>query len=226
MATCHDCVHVICDLGLWMRTLSSGWPVGPFCANHPDTPGQMRETPSNTPCRNFRPKRNPPQRDEPPAPADDDVRHIALTKGKFAIVDAADFDYLSGFRWHAKESRGRFYAATVIDGKSVAMHQLLMAPPPGMVVDHIDGNGLNNRRDNLRICTPQQNRRNTRPRRKSSAFLGVSRCGDKFKARIKHDRHELYLGLFTDEIEAAKARDRKAKKLFGPFAWLNFPEGQ
>jgi len=104
------------------------------------------------------------------------------------------------------------------------MHQLLMAPPPGMVVDHIDGNGLNNRRANLRICTPQQNRRNTRPRHKTSAFLGVSRRGDKYAARIKHHGREFHLGLFKDEIEAAKARDRKAKELFGQFAWLNFPE--
>ena len=224
MRTCYDCVHAVWDLGLWARTLSSGWPVGPFCANHPDTPGQMRQVPCSGPCRNFRPKPKPPQRDEPPAPAGDDVRHIALTKGKFAIVDAADYEYLSRFRWHAKEARGRFYAATVINGKSITMHQLLMAPPRGMVVDHIDGNGLNNRRQNLRLCTPRQNRRNTRPRRKTSAFLGVSRRGQKYLARIKHDGRELYLGLFDTETEAARARDRKAEELFGEFAWLNFPD--
>jgi HNH endonuclease len=224
MPTCCDCAHVVWDIGQWLRTLSSGWPIGPSCANHPDTPGQMRETPAGAPCRNFRPKRKPPQRDEPPAPTSSDVRHIALTKGKFAIVDAADFAYLSQFRWHAKEARGRFYAATTVAGRIVTMHQLLMDPPRGKVVDHIDGNGLNNRRDNLRICTPQQNRRNTRPRRKSSAFLGVSRRGDKYAARIKHNDRELYLGTFDDEIAAARARDCQAKELFGPFAWLNFPD--
>jgi len=223
MPTCRDCVHVIWDPGLCMRTLSSGWPVGPSCANHPDTPGQIREIHDRGPCRNFRPKRRPPERKEPPAPPNDDVRYIALTKGKFAIVDAADFAYLSQFRWHAKETRGRFYAATVIKGKSVAMHQLLMSPPPGMVVDHIDGNGLNNRRANLRICTPKQNRRNTRPRRKTSRFLGVCRVGDKFKAQIKHNGRTYYLGLFTDQVEAAKARDAQAKQLQGPYAYLNFP---
>jgi hypothetical protein len=184
----------------------------------------MREVPTARPCRNFHPRRRPPQRDEPPAPTSADVRHIALTKGKFAIVDAADYDYLSRFRWHAKEARGRFYAATVIDGKSVTMHQLLMDPPPGKVIDHINGNGLDNRRQNMRICTPQQNRRNTRPRRKSSAFIGVSRRGDKYKARIKHNGREVHLGTFDDETQAARARDRAARKLHGPFAWLNFPD--
>ena len=104
------------------------------------------------------------------------------------------------------------------------MHQFIMRPPKGKVVDHIDGNGLNNRRANLRLCTPRQNRRNTRPRRKTSAFLGVSRRGSKYLARIKHDGRQLYLGLFDDEIEAARARDRKACELFGEFAWLNFPD--
>ena len=223
MLTCKDCVHVIWDIGLWMRTLSSGWPAGPMCANHPDSPGQICEVPTGLPCRNFRAKRKPVQRNEPPVPAGSDVRHIALTKGKFAIVDAADYDYLSQFRWHAKETRGRFYAATVINGKSVAMHRLLMNPPKGMIVDHIDGNGLDNRRANLRLCTPQQNRRNTRPTGKCP-YLGVSPAGRRWKAKIKHEGHSIFLGYFDDPIAAARARDAAARKYHGPYAWLNFPD--
>ncbi len=224
MPTCHDCIHAVCDSSVCIMSAPMGWASRLLCTNHPDAPGQLRPVPSGQVCRNFRPKRKPPRRTEPPTPADPSVRHIALTKGKFAIVDAADYASLSRFRWHATECRGRFYAATVIDGKSVAMHRLLMSPPPGKIVDHIDGNGLDNRRANLRLCTRRQNRRNTRPRRKTSAFLGVSRRGDKYLARIKHNGRAFYLGLFDTETQAAHARDTKAKELFGEFAWLNFPD--
>ncbi len=224
MPTCHDCIHSICDSTVCIMSFPLAWGSRLLCTNHPDAPGQLRSAPLRPVCRNFRPKRRRPHRVEPPAPADSSVRHIALTKGKFAIVDAADYAYLSRFRWHATECRGRFYAATVINGKSVSMHRMLMNPSEGKVVDHIDGNGLNNRRANLRLCTPTQNRRNTRPRRKTSAFLGVSRRGDKYLARIKHRGRSLYLGLFDTEVEAAQARDDKAKELFGEFAWLNFPD--
>ena len=104
------------------------------------------------------------------------------------------------------------------------MHRLLMAPPKGMLVDHIDGNGLNNRRANLRLCTRSQNRRNTRPQNASSAFLGVIRRGDKYLAKITHAGRTEHLGTFTDEEQAARTRDRRAKELFGEFAWLNFPD--
>ncbi len=224
MPTCHDCIHAICDSSVCILSMPMGWMSRLLCTNHPDSPGQLRAAPLSPPCRNFRRKPHPAERTEPPAPADPSVRHIALTKGRFAIVDATDYATLSQFRWHATECRGRCYAATVIDGKSVAMHRMLMSPPRGMVVDHIDGNGLNNRRSNLRLCTPTQNRRNTRPRRKTSAFLGVSRRGDKYLARIKYQGRCLYLGLFDTEVEAARARDEKARELFGEFAWLNFPD--
>jgi hypothetical protein len=100
------------------------------------------------------------------------------------------------------------------------MHRLIMQAPKGMVVDHINGNGLDNRRCNLRLCTPAQNRRNRHKHAGGrSRFLGVSPCGDKWNARVAGR----YLGLFDDEVEAAKARDRKARQLYGEHAWLNFP---
>jgi hypothetical protein len=89
-----------------------------------------------------------------------------------------------------------------------------------MVVDHINGNGLDNRRCNLRICTPAQNGLNSRPRVDGkSRFKGVFPHGDRWRAKVG-GRH---LGLFDDEVEAAKARDRLARKLHGKFARLNFP---
>ncbi len=224
MPTCNDCIHAVFDKTQWLFGLSSGFALGPVCSNHPESPGQWKCLVRSRPCRNFRPKHQEPLRLESPKPPNDRVRYIALTKGKFATVETADYKHLMRFRWHAKETRGRFYAATVIKGKSVAMHRMLLTPPPGMVVDHIDGNGLNNCRSNLRLCTPEQNRRNTRPRRKSSPYLGVSRSGDKFKVQIKHNGRTHYLGQFESETEAARARDEKAKQLHGPYAWLNFPE--
>ncbi|HSW00893.1 MAG TPA: hypothetical protein VLI39_12015 [Sedimentisphaerales bacterium] len=92
------------------------------------------------------------------------------------------------------------------------------------MVDHIDHNGLNNHRDNIRNCTPQQNQYNKGPRGKKSRFKGVYPHGDKWQAMIKHKGELFNLGLFEDDVEAAKARDRKAWELEGEFAYLNFPD--
>ncbi|MBN1362949.1 MAG: HNH endonuclease [Sedimentisphaerales bacterium] len=104
-----------------------------------------------------------------------------------------------------------------------------MKAPKGMVVDHIDGNGLNNRRSNLRLCTPQQNQWNrcvSRARLQQGLFKGVHHRTDSGKpcARITYRGKTLHLGVFDTAIEAAKAYDRKAIELHGEFAYLNFPE--
>jgi hypothetical protein len=96
-----------------------------------------------------------------------------------------------------------------------------------MFVDHIDHNGLNNRRSNLRLCTAQQNARNHRPQlRGSSKYKGVSwrQDGKVFRALIWHNGKSINLGRFKNEIDAAKAYDKAAKKYFGEFAYLNFPD--
>ena len=104
------------------------------------------------------------------------------------------------------------------------MHREIMHAPDGMVVDHKNRNGIDNRPDNLRVCTPAQNEYNKAPRGKRSRFKGVYPDGDKWYAVIKHKGETYYLGTFDDEIAAAKARDRKAYELEGEFAYLNFPE--
>jgi len=105
------------------------------------------------------------------------------------------------------------------------MHRMIMQPPEGMVVDHINGNGLDNRRCNLRICTQEQNARNNAPKGNgASRFKGVFPCGKKWGAKVTHRKKTHRLGVFADEVEAAKARDRLALKLHGEFARLNFPE--
>ena len=86
------------------------------------------------------------------------------------------------------------------------MHRFLMNPPKGMVVDHINGNGLDNRRCNLRICTQLQNSQNSRRRRPGkSRFRGVHPRGDKLQAAIQHNGEQMYLGLFDTQVEAARA---------------------
>ena len=105
------------------------------------------------------------------------------------------------------------------------MHSQIMNALEGMVVDHIDGNGTNNRRTNLRLCTRAQNLYNSRPRASRSQYKGVrfdKRTG-KWIAEITHRGRKHYLGAFDNEIEAAQAYDRKAGELFGPYARLNFP---
>jgi hypothetical protein len=94
----------------------------------------------------------------------------------------------------------------------------------GYVVDHIDGNGLNNRRCNLRICTRRQNAANVGPRGGASEFVGVYRQRDKWGAQIVWRGKKYTLGSYDTQVEAAKVRDRKAFELHGEFAYLNFPE--
>lgn len=215
---CHDCVFYVSNLLLWMRTLLSGFPVMGMCANHAETPGQWREAPGR-PCRNFRAK---PRRVAPPEPPNDKIRYIPLTRGLHAIVDADDYEWLSQYKWYAgsPKSAVKIYARRYSPGGIVLMHREIMKPPKGMVVDHINGNGLDNRRCNLRICTQAENTRNRRkPACGQSRFIGVSPCGHKWQATVKRQ----YLGLFDDEVEAAKVRDRKASELYGEHAWLNFP---
>jgi len=107
------------------------------------------------------------------------------------------------------------------------MHRAIMQPPKGMVVDHIDGNGLDQRRANLRVGTQRRNSHNRRPSRwTSSRFKGVYFCKAtrKWVATIGYEGKAIYLGSFDDEAEAARAYDRKARELFGAYAYLNFPE--
>ena len=223
--TCYDCVFCRWDGNLWMRTLVSGFPVSGMCANHPETPGQWQPVPSK-PCRNFRPRPRPTVRVEPPEPPNDEIRYITLTRGLYAIVDAKNYARLSRYKWHAQQSeRGSsFYACRTHQGRSIAMHREIMKPPRGMVVDHINGNGLDNREANMRNCTQLQNSQNNRRAEGKSKFKGVFPRGDKWQAAVQHNGEAIYLGLFDDEVEAAKARDRKAYELAGEFAYLNFPD--
>jgi len=160
-----------------------------------------------------------------PQPADD-VREVPLTRGLVALVDAGDFDaVLSAGKWHATPGRHTFYARHGYwrDGKSgsVQMHTFLTGWP---FVDHANGNGLDNRRSNLRQSTHAQNMANSRlNKNNTSGFRGVSRNGSSWGAQIRLGGRPTYLGTHDTPQSAARAYDAAALEHFGEFAQPNFP---
>jgi hypothetical protein len=158
-------------------------------------------------------------------------RRIPLTQGKYAIVDPEDFERLNKHKWYAAKDSRTFYATRKkrIGKKfvSLGMHRQILNPPDHLMVDHINHNGLDNRKANLRLATCAQNSYNRRQFRKnkSSKFIGVSwkEWTKKWAVIICYKRKNIIVGYFEDEIQAAKAYDKAAKKYHGEFASLNFP---
>ena len=144
---------------------------------------------------------------------------IPLTRGYVATVDDADFERLAAKTWWTAR-RGRTVYAICADGY---MHRIIMEPKPGQWTDHINHDGLDNRRENLRLCTSSQNHQNQRKTRGTSRYKGVSLYRDgKWRAKIKKDGKQHSLGHFVNEDDAAKAYDRAAREMFGEYAHTNF----
>lgn len=214
---CANCVYSYCSRHMRFSGFTTGFGSRPLCSNHPDAPGQLREVGSGGICRNYRAK--------PPAPAQPQgtIRRIALAHGQSVLVDAADYEWLSRHQWTVCAG----YAARHENGRRISMHREIMKAPPGMVVDHIDGNKQNNCRSNLRICTPRENVQNRAKQIGSaSRFKGVfyDKSHGKWYVGVCCNGQHLKTGYFDDEIEAARVYDRLAAELFGAFAYLNFPE--
>jgi hypothetical protein len=160
-------------------------------------------------------------------PLTETYRLIPLTQRQNAIVDVADFDFLSRWNWYAdwRPDIKTFYVRTRDNGKVLYMHKVLF--PDSAEVDHRNSNGLDNRRENLRPCTSSQNRHNTRIRSNNrSGFKGVHwhKAAKKWSAEIWVNSMKNYIGLFLSAEDAARAYDEKAKELHGDFAHLNFPD--
>lgn len=150
------------------------------------------------------------------------VREIPLTKGYVALVDAADFDWLRGFSWQVHERPHTQYATGRVGGRMERMHRVILGAGSGVIVDHIDGNGLNNTRANLRFCTAAENARNMGCKN-PAGLKGVRPRQDKWRAAIWLDGRQRSLGTFASVEEAARAYDAAAVSAYGDFARLNFP---
>ena len=153
------------------------------------------------------------------------MKEIPLTRGKVALIDDRDFEEVSKHCWRAVRPHKIWYACGRVNGEDVYLHRLLLGPPEGKEVDHINGDGLDNRRANLRVCTHQQNLANARKwrTRTSSRYKGVTRNKQtqKWIAQIEVGGENRYLGTFEDETRAAAAYNKAAAKAFGQFARLN-----
>ncbi len=158
------------------------------------------------------------------------MKKIALTRGKFTLVDDSDYKELSRWKWNAHRSECGLWTAQRrnSEDKIVYMHRQILGlvPGDGKEGDHKNHNSLDNRRSNIRICTRSQNAQNTRKikRETSSQFKGVcwNKQRSKWRARINVCGKDIHLGLHKDEIRAAEAYDEAAKQYFGDFACGNF----
>lgn len=162
------------------------------------------------------------------------MKTIPLTQGKVALVDDEDYELVMKYKWYVlKDSNSlgtTIYAraAPWAEGRAqcVLMHRLVAGAPKGKDVDHINNDGLDNRRENLRVCTRSQNNgwQRKKPGR-TSRHKGVhwDSANKKWRALIKTNQKTIHLGRFATEDEAARAYDYAAVERFGTFARLNLP---
>ncbi len=160
-------------------------------------------------------------------------RLIPLTQGKYAIVDPEDYHRLKKNKWYALQGPRTFYAVRSLTNgqtaprKNAYMHHLVINIPPGRYCDHINRNGLDNRKANLRVATHTQNvwnRRKFKPYSRSR-YKGIDWSKDmkRWRVRIRVNGKRIYLGSFKSETDAALEYDRAARKFHGEYASLNFP---
>ena len=158
-----------------------------------------------------------------------------LNRDVSTIFDAVDFALVTGQRWYAVKGAGgaglyvglkRLVCADGVQKRvQIYMHRVLLGAPAGMLVDHVNGDKLDNRRCNLRLCDGAGNSQNRSVgRNNTTGYKGVAYKDGKFDARIGHGKRSTYLGRFETVTDAARAYDTAARRHHGDFAVLNFPE--
>jgi len=154
------------------------------------------------------------------------MKEIELTYGQVAVVDDRDYEELSEYKWHARiqSYTGKYRAKRGGKPKEVDMARWIMDCPPHLEVDHINGDLLDNRRRNLRVCTHSENMRNRKlQRNNTSGYRGVSMVypSRRFTAQIYDNRRRIHLGTFDTAEDAARAYNAAAMQHYGEFARLN-----
>jgi hypothetical protein len=151
---------------------------------------------------------------------------IKLTKGQHALVDQEDFDYLNQWKWRFSGKYAvRSGPRSNYKRKFISMHRLLMGEPLGLEVDHVNGDKLDNRRSNLRLCSRQQNARNQKKTSiNKSGYRGVfwHSKAKKWCVQISVNKKNKHVGLFENLKDAARAYDSAARVFHGVFAKTNF----
>ena len=151
---------------------------------------------------------------------------IATSRGLVAIVND-DCGFLREFKWAASPSKsiyGGHYAITQIKRKTVYMHRLILGVDTGVEVDHINNNGLDNRRENLQVVSRSQNMAKSRPQG-GKRFKGVEKMRNRYRAYTATGKKREFHGCFDTPEDAARAYDNAARKKYGNHAYQNFPEG-
>lgn len=148
------------------------------------------------------------------------TKSIPLTKGKFALVDDSDYEWINGMKWTYLSSGYAYRKTPRPKPKAVLMHRLVLSAKPNEQVDHINGNKLDNRRVNLRVCTSSQNNAN-KPGRNKYKGVQLDKRSGKYYARIAFNYKIYLLGSYETEKEAAIRYNEEAIKIHGIFARLN-----
>ena len=190
-----------------------------ICRQKKGSEGRWKTRPLLQNCQNFHPSRAAYPKSQAP-------RLIPLTRGKFAVVDPEDYPNLSQFTWFAEGGPKTYYAVRKQNGKSIKMHRQITNAPDHLVVDHIDHNGLNNQRSNLRLATFTQNCQNQRrSSHKTSKYKGVHWHRAKKKMGRTNNRKQKNTPprILQKRNTSSKSIRQSRKKTTRPICSAEFP---
>ncbi len=165
------------------------------------------------------------RRSAPEPPEIPGSRWIPLGDGRFTLVDEADYQVVGALPWNYQFSKEGGYAGFTKNRKTTLLHRVILGASSQEFVDHRNRDGLDNRRDNLRVATKAQNNRNSRARNQSGVKgASYDKSRQLWRSTITFGGKQIWLGYFSDAESAGRAYDRAAREYFGEFARLNHPD--